>query len=123
MLAQDYVLKQLVSSLTYPESEVGKSYWQKAYQAAAKPWHYRYKLDTFNKIWIAPDKAEVYEYKNTAVVNQATLKAMLEEDFVALNKNVKSVGPVESVEPVVGLKSSNRLNQLNRQLLTKSPLM
>ena len=90
MLAQDYVLKQLVSSLTYPESEVGKSYWQKAYQAAAKAFGTTdIKLDTFNKIWIAPDKAEVYEYKNTAVVNQATLKAMLEQDFLALQKGTK----------------------------------
>jgi len=88
MLAQDYVLKQLVSSLTYPESETGKSYWQKAYQAAAKAFGTTdIKLDTFNKIWIAPDKAEVYEYKNTAVVNQATLKALLEQDFVALQQN------------------------------------
>lgn len=28
MLAQDYLLKQLAASLTYPETEIGKGYWK-----------------------------------------------------------------------------------------------
>jgi len=27
LLGEDYVLKQLAASLTYPETEVGKKYW------------------------------------------------------------------------------------------------
>ena len=90
MLAQDYVLKQLVSSLTHPENSIGNRYWQSVYSQIGKlPGTGNLPIDTFNKIWIAPDKAEVYEYKNTAVVNQATLKAMLEQDFLALQKGTK----------------------------------
>ncbi len=32
MLAQDYLLKQITASLTNPESDVGKEFWQKIYK-------------------------------------------------------------------------------------------
>jgi len=36
MLSQDYVLKQLLSSLTYPEDELGKEYWKEVYREVAR---------------------------------------------------------------------------------------
>ena len=36
MLAQDYILKQLTSSLIYPEKEIGKEFWSKVYAQAQK---------------------------------------------------------------------------------------
>ncbi|GEM_PF-3862705 len=90
MLAQDYILKQLVSSLTHPENSIGRNYWQSVYSQIGKlAGTDNLPINTFNKIWITPDKSEVYEYKNTVVINQATLKAMLEQDFLALQKGTK----------------------------------
>ena len=43
LLAQDYVLKQFTASLIYPESRLGKKFWDKIYQDAQSPfWHDQY---------------------------------------------------------------------------------
>ncbi|MBF0523166.1 MAG: nucleoside monophosphate kinase [Candidatus Omnitrophica bacterium] len=91
LLAQDYLLKQIVASLMYPEGEIGKTFWDKIYKEA----YARYgttdiSVDTLNKVWIVPDKAVVYENplpksgEATAFVVESKLKVMLEEDYLAL---------------------------------------
>ena len=89
LLAQDYLLKQITASLIYPESESGKKFWDEVYkQAQAKYGTTRIPINTFNKVWIVPDKAVVYENKGTAFVMESHLKVMLEEDYLALSKSV-----------------------------------
>jgi len=39
--------------------------------------------DTFNKVWIVPDKARIYENGDKAFIVESKLKVMLEEDYVA----------------------------------------
>ncbi len=87
LLAQDYILKQLTASLMYPEDELGEEFWDRVHAKA----HEEYGLtdipvDTFNKVWIVPEKAVVYENakNNTAFVVESRLKVMLEEDYVAI---------------------------------------
>jgi hypothetical protein len=88
LLGQDYLLKQITSSLMYPESGLGKSFWDKIYAAAfAKYGNTNVPVNTFNKVWIIPDRATIYENKNTAYIIQSHLKVMLEEDYLALNKH------------------------------------
>jgi len=95
MLGQDYVLKQLLSSLTYPEDKLGKEYWKEVYQEVAKiAGTTNIPINTFNKVWIMPDKAKVYENGNVAFVARASLKCMLEEDYLAL-KNSSQLLAVE----------------------------
>ena len=36
LLAQDYMLKQITASLIYPEDELGKKFWKRVYEEAAK---------------------------------------------------------------------------------------
>ncbi|MFH1767850.1 MAG: hypothetical protein ABH858_01640 [Candidatus Omnitrophota bacterium] len=87
LLGQDYVLKQLVASLMYPESEIGKKYWDKTYKEVYKlAKTTNIPIDTFNKVWIVPERAEVYENDNVAVVIDARLKVMHEMDYFALSK-------------------------------------
>ena len=47
-------------------------------------------VNTFNKVWIVPEKAVVYENAKagTAYVVEAKLKVMLEQDYLALSHNV-----------------------------------
>jgi len=88
MLGQDYILKQLLSSLTYPEDKLGREYWKEVYQEVARiAGTTNIPINTFNKVWIMPDKAKVYENGNVAFVTKATLKCMLEEDYLALKNN------------------------------------
>lgn len=62
MLAQDYILKQLTASLIYPEQELGSQFWQRVREKAQKLYGVdQLPVNTFNKVWIMPDKAAVYE--------------------------------------------------------------
>ncbi|MCP4651812.1 MAG: hypothetical protein GY858_00280 [Candidatus Omnitrophica bacterium] len=91
MLNQDYVLKQLLSSLTYPESKVGRDYWQKTYQEIAKTiGTTNIPINTFNKVWIVPNKCVLYESGNAAFVKEASMKALIEQDYTALQGNQPS---------------------------------
>lgn len=92
LLGQDYVLKQLVSSVTYPKSETGADFWQETYDRVIEiAGTTNIPINTFNKIWIVPGDIEVIEYENNAVLTQADLKAMMEEDYLAMNTNAKEI--------------------------------
>jgi hypothetical protein len=96
LLAQDYLLKQVTASVMYPEGATGKEFWRKIYAEAYKRFGTtQVPVNTFNKVWIVPDQAEVYEngVTNTAVILKSRLKVMLEEDYLALNKNTVIASP------------------------------
>ena len=79
LLSQDYFLKQITSSLMYPESGLGKVFWDKVYAKAFKEFgSTNIPVNTFNKVWIIPDEAVVYESGNTAYILKSHLKVMLE---------------------------------------------
>ncbi len=91
MLAQDYILKQLTASLTHPEQKLGNAFWQRVYaRAEAEFGTTQIPMNTFNKVWIIPDKAVVLEENNTAYVVESRLKVMLEEDYTALKANLNN---------------------------------
>ncbi|MFH0755024.1 MAG: hypothetical protein V2A70_10715 [Candidatus Omnitrophota bacterium] len=84
LLAQDYLLKQITASLLYPEKDLGRKFWDKVYsQAYDKFGTTDIPVDTFNKVWIAPDEATVYQHGNNAFVSGSHLKVMLESDYEA----------------------------------------
>jgi len=86
MLAQDYLLKQLSASMLYPEDELGQKFWDRVYKKAYEKYGTtQIPLNTFNKIWIVPQDAVVYEQGLSTFVVKSTMKVMLEEDYVALS--------------------------------------
>ncbi|MBF0595651.1 MAG: hypothetical protein HQL22_11905 [Candidatus Omnitrophica bacterium] len=88
MLAQDYILKQLTSSLIYPEKGLGKEFWTRIYaEAQAKFGTTDIPVDTFNKVWIMPERAKVFEKGNAVYVTDAKLKVMLDSDRMAMTQN------------------------------------
>jgi hypothetical protein len=97
LLGEDYVLKQLAASLTYPESETGKKYWAAANNyttpyGGRSATNSRGALDagvrsSFTKVWIIPGKIKILEAKDRMAIDQATLKVMTDEDYLAMNKN------------------------------------
>ena len=91
LLAEDYMLKQITASLIYPEDKIGKKFWERMYEAAVKKWGTtNIPVNTFNKVWIVPEKAVVYEnaQAGTAYVVEAKLKVMLEQDYLSMSKHV-----------------------------------
>ena len=106
LLAQDYLLKQITSSLMYPESGMGKNFWDKVYEKAYKELgNTNIPVNTFNKVWITPDEATIYESGNTAYVVKNHLKVMLEEDYLAKTKNTVGADLVSARNN--GIKSTN----------------
>ncbi len=90
LLAEDYMLKQITASLIYPEGEIGKKFWKRIYTEAAKRYgSTNIPVNTFNKVWILPAKAVVYEnaQAGTAYVVESKLKVMLEQDYLSLTKH------------------------------------
>ena len=88
LLAQDYILKQLTASLIYPEKDLGKEFWSRVYAKAQQQFGTTdVPVNTFNKVWILPDQAQVFEHGAAAYVTKATLKVMLDEDYLAKQKH------------------------------------
>lgn len=90
MLIEDYKLKLLTSSLTHPETKLGKEYWEKN------------GANSFKKVWITPSKSRILENKYSAFIKDATLKVMSEKDYIAYKKQ-------ENIKNFVG--SNDKLNK------------
>ena len=85
LLGQDYILKQLSSSLTYPESPLGRRFWSKVYAKAKERFGTtNVPASTFNKVWIVPDKAVLYEKGDTVYILENHLKVLMQEDYLSL---------------------------------------
>ncbi len=94
LLAQDYLLKQLTSSLMYPEDGgVGQKFWERIKQKSGLD---NIPVNTFNKVWIVPEEATVYEGDGVAYVVESRLKVMLEEDYLALASSEQRIADSSS---------------------------
>ncbi len=90
LLVEDYMLKQITASLIYPKGEIGKKFWKRIYKDAEKKFGTtNVSVNTFNKVWIVPEKAVVYENNKVgaAYVVESRLKVMLEQDYLSLQKH------------------------------------
>jgi hypothetical protein len=86
LLAQDYLLKQLTSSLMFPETEVGAEFWDEVYtRVYEETGQTDVPVNTFNKVWIMPKDVKISEVDNSAFVVDTQLTVLLEEDLVALD--------------------------------------
>jgi len=86
LLAQDYILKQVTASLMYPEDVLGKQFWQRVYRKTQKLFGTQeLPFNTFNKVWIVPQKAVVYEHEKGAFLVESKLGVLLEEDYVLMS--------------------------------------
>jgi SAM-dependent methyltransferase len=115
LLAEDYILKQITASLIYPEDEVGKQFWKKIYEEAAKKFGTTHiPINTFNKVWIIPEKAVVYENPKsaTAYIVEAKLKILTEADYWANKKNnVKDNGQNEVIKEILIPHLTKEINE------------
>ena len=88
LLAQDYILKQLTASLIYPEDDLGRNFWDTIYQKMQDIFDTsEIPVNTFNKVWIVPDKAVVHQAQDVALLVDSHLDVMLEQDYLSLREN------------------------------------
>jgi len=87
LVRQDYMLKQLGSALTYPETDIGQAYWSDLRSALVQQTgNPDGAIDSFSKLWIVPESAAVYEKGNTVLITEAKLKTILDQDYRLMNK-------------------------------------
>ncbi|MCP4652672.1 MAG: hypothetical protein GY858_04740, partial [Candidatus Omnitrophica bacterium] len=111
LLKEDYILKQLVSTLTYPENELGKKYWDKIYKKIHEvAGTTDIPINTFNKVWIVPETAELVEKDNIVLIDETKLKAMSEEDYLALSQ------PADSNQ-IIADSNQEEINKISSQIL------
>ncbi|MBF0489351.1 MAG: hypothetical protein HQL15_01865 [Candidatus Omnitrophica bacterium] len=114
LLAEDYMLKQITASLIYPEDSVGRKFWKRIYEEAQKKYGTtNIPVNTFNKVWIVPEKAVVLENAKVgaAYVTESKLKVMLEEDYLSLDKH-------EGIQSEPQKKQTNELgSQIVREVV------
>jgi hypothetical protein len=79
LLAQDYLLKQLSSSMTEPSTDLGKLYWNSVGANNYSPVQGA-EAESLKKIWIKPALAEVFEKGEQVFVTKATLDVETEAD-------------------------------------------
>ncbi|MBF0122075.1 MAG: hypothetical protein HQL21_01540 [Candidatus Omnitrophica bacterium] len=88
LLEQDSRLKELAASLMDPRKETGRRLWDVVYKRFREKFgDTDIPVDTFNKVWIVPDRAVVEENNDTVVIKESRLKVLLEADYLALEKN------------------------------------
>jgi hypothetical protein len=94
LLSEDYLLKQITASLIYPEKGLGKLFWGKVYRRAYQVLGTTdIPADVFNKVWIVPNKAAVYEQGDRVFVVKASLKVLLDSDYQAAYHQGASADP------------------------------
>jgi len=83
MLEADLQLKKDTAAMTSPVTAEGKEYWDKLYKKAAELYGYdNVTIPTLTRPWIVPGEIIVRESKDSAYVYKATLKVMLEQDYL-----------------------------------------
>jgi len=83
MLEADLQLKKDTANFTSPQTPEGKEYWNKLYKKAEEIYGTEnITIPTLTRPWIVPNEIIVRETKDSAYVYKATLKVMLEQDYL-----------------------------------------
>ncbi len=115
LLIEDYYLKQVTASLTNPNTETGKKFWTLAYAKAQELYGTtKVPINTFSKVWIVPDQAVVLEKDGSAFIADSHLKVYLDQDYVAIKKNLdnKEIGTDK-----IGSDKAQDINGFSSQII------
>jgi len=112
LLVQDYLLKQITSTLMYPEGKTGKNFWEKIYKKTYEIFGQTdIPLNTFNKIWIMPRKAKIFQNKDRIYIVESALKVLLEEDYIAFQKATESKSSSLKLQPSLEERHKLKINK------------
>jgi len=83
LLEADLELKKDTARATSPETPEGQEYWNKLYQKAEELFgSQNVTIPTLTRPWIVPDEIIIRETTDSAYIYKATLKVMLEQDYL-----------------------------------------
>ncbi len=115
MLETDVQLKKDTARMTSPETPEGKLYWDKLYKKAEELFGTEnITIPTLTRPWIVPNEIIIRETKDSAYIYKATLKVMLEEDYLKTSSRGWQSQPLELVSGDPRLRI---LNEYSTQLI------
>ncbi|MCX5697103.1 MAG: hypothetical protein NTU54_03910, partial [Candidatus Omnitrophica bacterium] len=123
LLEADLQLKKDTANYTNPQTLEGKQYWTKLYQKAEELFGYEaVTIPTLTRPWIVPGEIIIRETQDNAYIYKATLKVMLEQDYLANGQwqiaNGKSINNTDYSFKDARLKALNEYSsQLIRELI------
>jgi len=117
LLEADLQLKKDAASFTSPKTPEGKEYWDKLYRKAGELYGTsEVTIPTLTRPWIVPDDIIVRESTTSAYIYKATLKVMLEEDYL---KNSKAYNFTDDRAKTLNEYSSQLIRELIIPKLTR----
>ncbi|MEK6567485.1 MAG: hypothetical protein AABZ27_01945, partial [Candidatus Omnitrophota bacterium] len=130
-LEADVQLKKDTAGMTSPQTPEGKVYWDKLYKKAGELFgSENITIPTLTRPWIVPNEIIIREAPDNAYIYKATLKVMLEEDYLRSPSHqvTKSPGSSESNPNFQPLTSNysfsdprlKELNQYSTQLIKET---
>jgi hypothetical protein len=83
LLEADLQLKKDTANFTSPQTPEGKEYWDKLYKKAEELYgNENITIPTLTRPWIVPNEIIIRESSDNAYIYKATLKVMLEQDYL-----------------------------------------
>ncbi|MCX7927456.1 MAG: hypothetical protein N2606_04895, partial [Candidatus Omnitrophica bacterium] len=95
MLEADLQLKKDMARFTSPNTVEGRTYWDKLYAKIETLFasEEEVEIPTFTRPWIVPGEIIIGETPNSAYIYKATLKVMLEQDYLKDSNNYNFSDP------------------------------
>ena len=88
-LEADVQLKKDTAGWTSPQNPEGKAYWDKLYKKAGELFGTEnITIPTLTRPWIVPNEIIIREAPDNAYIYKATLKVMLEEDYLGKSETL-----------------------------------
>ncbi|MDO8748599.1 MAG: hypothetical protein Q7J72_05740 [Candidatus Omnitrophota bacterium] len=113
-LEADVQLKKDTAGMTSPQTPEGKAYWDKLYKKAGELFGTEnITIPTITRPWIVPNEIIIREASDNAYIYKATLKVMLEEDYLS-----REAGSRNLLDTLAGKNSQP--SEPNYQPLTSS---
>ena len=117
-LEADVQLKKDTAQFTSPQTPEGKAYWDKLYQKAGELFGTEnITIPTITRPWIVPNEIIIREAPDNAYIYKATLKVMLEEDYLESPSHKVTRSPDSLEDYSFKDPRLKELNQYSTQLI------
>ena len=117
-LEADVQLKKDTAGLTSPQTPEGKVYWDKLYKKAGELFgSENITIPTITRPWIVPNEIIIREAPDNAYIYKATLKVMLEEDYL---RGTKDEGRETRINYSFNDPRLKELNEYSTQLIKET---